>query len=427
MRISTSMLYDQGTVSVQNQYADLLKIQQQMSTGRRILAPSDDPIAAAHSLDVGQSQAANEQFIRNSNNATSALQLQDSVLSDTGELLHRIRELTVNAGNPTLSAANRSSLASELQTNYDQLLAMANTNDGNGQYLFSGYKGGTQPFSETSPGTVVYNGDQGQRLIQISSSRQVPVSNSGADIFQLIHNGNGTFVTAAAAANTGTGVVSPGNVLDPAAWNSASNNKNLTVKFYVNSGVTPSVTTYDIVDNVSGNSLLTGVAAAAGPYPRTYTSGNTISLKSQGAEPAFDLGAELSVSGDPATGDTFSVKASTNQDIFTTLYSLITSLKSNGNNAAITNANNTALSNIDQAQDKLFTVRAAVGSAMKEVEAQRNTNDDLAVQYKSTLSNLQDLDYTKAISDLTQKQVALEAAQKSFLKIQGLSLFNFIS
>jgi len=429
MRISTSMIYDQGVSTAQDQYTSLLKLQNQMATGRRVLQPSDDPSASARALEITQSQSVTEQFSRNADLATSMLGLHESVLGSIGDLLQEVRATAVNAGNATLSSSDRASLATQLQGNYDQLLSLANTKDGNGQFMFSGYQGGTLPFTETTPGTVVYNGDQGQRLIQLNASRQIAVSSAGSDVFQRIHNGNGTFVTAAAGANSGTGLVDPGLVLSPTLWNSAANSKNYTVKFSV-SGAVPPVTTYDIVDNVSGKSMLTGVAAAAGPYLRTYTSGTTISLKTQAppdttATP-FDYGAQLTISGAPATGDTFTVKASSNQDIFATIHNLITALQSGGTNAAITNNNNTALSNIDLAMDNVLSARTAVGSTMKEVDGQLNTNGDLNLQYKTTLSQLQDLDMVKAASDLTQKQASLEAAQKSFLKIQGLNLFSYL-
>lgn len=405
MRISTNMMYDLGVSTVQQQYADLLKLQQQMSTGRRILAPSDDPIASARALEVSQAQSVNEQFMTNGDNATNALALQESILANAGDILQNVRVLAVNAGNPSLSAADRASLATELQGHYDHLLGLANSTDGNGQYLFSGYKGSTVPFSEISPGNVVYNGDQGQRLVQISPSRQVPVSSSGAEVFQLIRNGNGTFVTAAPSANTGSGVISPGTVLNQATWDASSRN------FQINF---TSATTYDVIDN--GPPVSTLVTGA------TYTSGASITV----------AGAEFNITGTPATGDTFTVKASrTDMSVFETLGALITALKTppngSGSNARLTNDLNTALSNITLAQDKLLTVRSTVGASMKEVETQRSTGEDLALQYKSTLSGLQDLDYAKAISDMALKQANLEAAQKSFLKIQGLSLFNFIN
>lgn len=405
MRISTSMLYDLGVGTVQQQYTDLLKLQQQMGTGRRVLTPSDDPIAAARALDVAQSQSTNEQFMTNADNASNALALQESTLGQAGDILQNARVLAVNAGNPALSNADRASLATELQGFYDQLLGLANTTDGNGQYLFSGYKGGTTPFSQTSLGNVTYNGDQGQRVVQISASRQAPISSSGAEVFQRIRNGNGVFVTAAASANTGSGIVSVGTVLDQATWNASSRN------FQINF---TSATTYDVVDN--GPPVSTVVTGAA------YTSGSSITI----------AGAELNITGTPANGDVFTVQASrTDQDVFKTLGSLITALKTPlsgaSGSARLTNNLNTALSNIDLAQDNLLTVRSIAGATLKEVETQRGLGEDLALQYKSTLSSLQDLDYAKAISDMALKQANLDAAQKSFLKVQGLSLFNFIN
>jgi flagellar hook-associated protein 3 FlgL len=433
MRISTNMIYDLGVSTINQQYSDLLKLQQQMSTGRRILTPSDDPIASARALQVSQSQSVNEQYIKNGDFAGSTLALQESVLGQVNELLQDVRVIAVNAGNPSLSDADRKTLASDLQGRYDQLLGLANSTDGEGQYLFSGFKSSTLPFTETSSGAVAYNGDQGQRMMQISASRQVAVSSSGAEVFQLIKNGNGTFVSAAGATNTGTGIVSPGVVVDPTKWSNTANSQDFSIVFDVDSTVVPSVTTYDIIDNDSGNSLLTGLAPAAAPYPRTFTSGGSIQFVSQGAEPAFDFGASLTISGQPADGDTFTVQASsTDQDIFGTMKDLIAALQTPVNttasgNTRLTNKLNTALSDIDLAQDNLLTVRATVGANMREVEATQETGEDLSLQYKETLSDLRDLDYAKAISDMALKQVNLEAAQQSFLRIQGLSLFNFLS
>lgn len=432
MRVSTNMLYDLGVKTINQQFGDLVKLQQQLSTGRRILTPSDDPIASSRALNITQIQSVNEQYITNGEFATSALELQESVLTQFTSLLQNTRTVALNAGDASLTASDLRSLATELRSRYNELIGLANATDGNGQYLFSGYKGAVEPFTTAPSGAVVYNGDQGQRLMQVSASRQVAVSSSGAEVFQLIKDGNGTFVTAAASGNDGTGIISPGTVVDPAAWNAVANNKDFTIVFDYNETVTPTVTTYDIIDNVSGNSVLTGAAPGAAPFPRTYTSGTTISLKSQGAEPAFDYGVSLTITGQPETGDSFTIDASkTDQDIFSTLSNLIDALENPGlgtsaGNTALTNKLNTALLNIDLAQDNLLGVRAKVGASMNEVDSHRTTGEDLALQYASTLSDLQDLDFAKALSDLAKKQANLEAAQQSFLKIQGLSLFNFL-
>lgn len=428
MRISTSTLYDLGVSSVQQQTSALLRSNQQVASGRRILTPQDDPVAAARVLEVSQSKSLNQQYDVNTNSATSALGVEEVSLESLGNLILDVRTVALSAGSSTVNQTSLAGLASGLRGRYEELLGIANTKDSNGQYMFSGYKGSTTPFAQSSPGNVTYQGDQGQRLIQISPSRQIEVSDAGSDVFMQIKNGNGTFVTAAGAGNTGTGLVSPGSVLDPALWNAPGNNKDFTIRFAVSAAVPP-VTTYDIVDNVSGNSLLTGAAPGAAPYPRTYTSGNTISLKSQGAEPPFDYGADLVIKDAPANGDTFTVKASTNESIFTTLNNLINALDTAvvpGNQAALLNNLTTAISNLDNGLERVMKVRASVGTRMQEIDAVKSSGESVALEYDQTLSTLQDLDYAKAITDLTRQQVGLEAAQKSFLKIQGLSLFNYI-
>jgi flagellar hook-associated protein 3 FlgL len=435
MRISTSMVYDTGVASMQQSRINQVKLQQQLSSGQRVLTPADDPVAASTALDVKQSQALNAQLKANGDAAKSQLGLEDSALSDATSLLQDVKTLAVYAGNPTLTNTDRASIATELQSRYQELLGIANRGDGNGQFLFSGYQGSTQPFSETGPGAVAYAGDNGQRQAQIGTTRTLPVSDSGDAVFRIIKNGNGTFAAAAAGANTGGGTIDAGIVTDPAKWNVAANAKDLSIKFYVNNGVTPPVTTYDIVDNVNNISMLTGAAPAAGPYLRTYVPGGTINLGTQSppdTNPApFDYGATVAVSGAPATGDTFTVKASVNQDVFSTLHGLIAALQTGtdggvASTAVYQNALNSAMSGLDTAFNHVLTFRADVGARLKEVDTAQGTSDDLAVQYATTLSGLQDVDYAKAISDLNLQQVYLQAAQQSFLKTTSLNLFNLL-
>ena len=434
IRISTGMVFDQGVTHMQNAQAALVKTQQQIASGRRLLTPADDPIAAAHSLDVQQSQAINQQYSRNGDSAKATLGLEDNALASVTSLVQNAKTLAVNAGDGALTEQDLDTIGQQLRSQSQQLLGLSNSTDGNGQYLFSGYQASTRPFSEATPGVVAYSGDQGQRLIQISASRQVPISDAGSQVFQLIKNGNGTFVTAAGAANTGSGIVSPGTVVDQTAWNAAGNPKDFTIKFNVDNSVNPPVTTYDIVDNSTGNSLETGAPSGAGPYLRTYTDGGSISLKTQSPPDTnptpFDYGAQLSIAGQPASGDSFTVKASTNEDIFTTLNDLITAVETATRtplgNTQLANALNTAQSNLDSALNNVLASRAAVGTRLQEVATAQSTSSDLNLQYQKTVSTLTDLDYAKAISDLTFQQTTLQAAQQSFAKIQGLSLFNFL-
>ena len=435
MRISTGMLYETGITGILNLQSAQSRLQQQIATGRRVLTPSDDPIAAATALEVTQVKGLNEQYKVNIENARAPLLLGEQALGDVTRLLQDVKTLAVNAGNPALRNEDRASLAAELQARYQELLGIANRTDGSGQYLFSGYRGSTQPFTETVPGTVSYNGDEGQRLAQIGASRRLAISDAGSAVFQTVREGNGTFVAAAGTGNTGTGIISTGTVTDPLAWQAAANPRDFSIRFHVDSAVTPPVTTYDIVDNVNNVSLLTGAAPAAGPFLRTYVEGTAIRLQTQAPPDTnptpFNFGAEVAVTGSPADGDTFSVRAAATQDIFSTLNDLITTLN-NGTSAVpastarYQNGLNTALTNIDNALDHILTVRSSSGVRLLELDRAQNAADDAVLSHSQNLSRLQDLDFAAAISELSQRQGLLEAAQQSFVQITRLRLFDFI-
>jgi flagellar hook-associated protein 3 FlgL len=429
MRISSSMIYDAGVASMQKQTSALLHTQQQVASGRRMLTAADDPVAAARALEVEQAQNTNALYQTNQKAAGENLGLVEGRLASVGELIRNARTLAVQGGGGALTDSDRRSIAGELRQRFEELLGLANATDGNGQHLFSGYMGDAVPFSGSVAAGVAYAGDDGQQQMQVSASRQIAISDSGNDVFMRIRNGNGVFATSVSASNTGSGIIDAGAVTNPALWDVAGNNKDFSVVFAVD-GAVPPVTTYDIIDNVSGNSLLTGAAPAAAPYPRVFTPGQAIGLKSQGAEPAFDYGAQFVVSGNPASGDSFDIDASSSQSLFDTLSSLIGALETptsaGGGQTLLANRIGSALTNLDQAQENVLRVRAGIGSRQNEIDALANVGEDLNLNYAQTLSRLRDVDYAEAITRLTQQQTYLEAAQKSFLRVTGLSLFNYV-
>jgi flagellar hook-associated protein 3 FlgL len=430
MRVATSMIFDAGVAAINRQTASLLHLQQQVATGRRILTPSDDPVAAARALEVTQSKDILAQYSTNQQNANSALGLEEAQLTSVNDMFARIKELTVQAGNATLSASDRKSIAFELRGRFDELLGIANAADGQGQYIFSGYMGSTKPFGGNvdylnAGNEISYQGDDGQRRLQVSATRQIEISDSGNDVFRRISNGNGYFVTnygtnsVTPGPNLGTGVIDVGNVTDPAKWSVATNSKNLEVRFAVAAGVT----TYRIYDSTAAAYLTNATA---------YVPGQPIALGQTNppAASTLDFGASAVITGDPADGDAFTLKASTSQSIFKTLANLIKTLESDASlpadQARYSNEIGFALNNFDQANDNILRVRSMIGSRMAELESLDSVNQDLTLQYQQTLSNLQDLDYAKAISDMTRKQTDLEAAQKSFMITSRLSLFDYL-
>ena len=389
-----------------NMQVQVAQTQTQIASGQRILSPADDPIAAARAAELTLSDSTNTQYGSNNIAATNSLSLSDGILQSATDLLQSAHD-TVLTGIPNLSDVNRKALASELQSRLHDLLGLANSTDGAGSYMYSGAQGNVQPFVNTAGG-VVYQGDDVQRKMQVASSRQISSADSGADIFMRIRNGNGTFQVAPAAANAGTGITSQGVVTDASQY--SANSYQLT--FTVAAGVT----TYSVMD-------VTGVPAPVpGMTNVPYVSGQAISFN----------GIQLSITGVPANGDVFNVSPSTNQSVFETLNNLITALNTPlaGASAGVVTANRQAMSDganeLYQDLNNVLGVRATIGSRLNELTSLQNSGDQLGLQYKKALSSLQDTDYTKAVTDLTQQKMVLQAAQQSFAQVSKLSLFNFL-
>lgn len=396
MRVSSNTLYDGNVAALNQQQARLLQTQQQIASGQRILTAADDPVAAVRALDVSQADAMNTQYSSNRTAALHTLSMAESTLQAVTSLLQDVR--TTSIGASSLTAGNRQTIAADFSGRLQELVGLANSTDGAGNYLFAGFQSKTQPFVGT-PAGVGYFGDDGQRNVQVSASRQMASSNSGADVFMRVKSGNGTFETQAAQANTGSGVVSQGSVSNPAL---------LTGNIYsVSFSVVGGITTYDVT-----NTTTAAVVSAGIPY----VSGQAIS---------FD-GMQLDIKGVPVNGDVFTVAPSTNESVFKTISDLISALNAPVVGANLVNSLARGINNLDNALNKVVNTRSSLGLRLNEIDSLQASGDDLGLQFKKTLSQLQDTDYNKAATDLAQQNLILQAAQQSFVKVANLSLFNYL-
>src|SRR5690606_31708410 len=123
-----------------------------------------------------------------------------SILQSMNSLLQTVKDAVVGAGNGSMSDDQRRLYLAQLNSSYDELLGLANTRNANGEYIFAGFSTTTQPFSKTATGAA-YVGDQGQRMLQVASDRQLSTSDSGTKIFESTLTGNGRFTTSANAGN----------------------------------------------------------------------------------------------------------------------------------------------------------------------------------------------------------------------------------
>jgi len=407
MRLSTQSFYQQSTSAVLTQQSNLLKIQQQLGAGSKIVNPSDDPLGATKAVSISQSLALTSQYSTNRSQASQLLSLEDNALQQIATSLQNVKGLVVQASTGTLSDADRQSIATTLQGEYDQLQTLANSDDGNGARLFGGFKTGTSPFVADASGNLNYVGDQGQRMLQVDSSRQLTVTDDGRSVFQTVSRAAG-YVTSAATANTGTVVIGAASIVDS---QNAQYGSDFTITF--NSGSAYTVTTKDTPP----------VTVASGTYDPAQAS-QTLSFG----------GVSVSMSGTPAAGDTLDVSGASHAgtDMFSTLKQLITALRTpvdNGTPAAkaalqnVVGSSNTKMTN---ALDNILTVRSGVGSKMAELDALDSTGSAKTLADKAQLSSVKDLDYTATISMFYQRQTALQATQKVFVQIQSTSLMDYL-
>ena len=404
MRISTQSFYEQSKTSMGSLQSNLLRVQQQIGAMTKILTPSDDPLGATRALAVSQSIALNAQYAASRSQTTQTLTMEESALQSTTTVLQNVKGLLIQAGG-TLTDTDRVTIATTLQSNLDQLQGLANTDDGNGQFLFAGFKSGSAPFVRQADGSISYAGDQGQRQTQVDVSRQMAGTDDGRSVFQTVPSGAG-YVSESAAANTGSGVFSATSVVDASNVNYG---KDFLISF-------PTATTFQ-VDTVPASSSALVPAT-------TYTAGSPITFG----------GLQMSISGVPSAGDSVNVATAKNagSDVFATLNSVIKALKIPTDNggppaqAKVLNALSTANRKITNALDNVLTVRASIGSRLQELDALGVTGDTRSLSDKSYLSDLQDLDYGSAITEFYQRQTALQASQRTFVKIQQVALFNYL-
>ena len=185
MRISTAMMYQQNMRGITNSQSEWLRYGEQMSTGKRVTKPSDDPIAASQAVVLSQAQAQNSQYALARTFATQKISLEENVLGQVTTAIQSAQEKIVYAGNGTLSDDDRASLATDLEGIRNQILNLANSTDGNGRYIFAGYKTDSAPFSDVA-GKITYGGGDTAVVQSVDASRSMTVGHLGSEIFESL-------------------------------------------------------------------------------------------------------------------------------------------------------------------------------------------------------------------------------------------------
>ncbi|MDP1685075.1 flagellar hook-associated protein FlgL [Hydrogenophaga sp.] len=406
MRVSTANSYDNTVSLLARRQAELAQLQENLATGKRVLKPSDDPVAATLSETAQNRLSRTQSDLRSLETARTGLQQAESGLAESGELIQKVRDLLVSAGNATFGPSEREDIARQLEGLREQLIGVANLKDNSGRTLFGGLGGAATPFVDlysAGGNGVQFEGQRGQAA---AGNTSLPQTLDGNAIWMRVPEGNGSFTLSLNPSNTGGVSTSVGEVTNP----SALTGDDYRIDFADVAGVKQYTVT-----NIT--------TPAANPMPGQtgvpYTSGMTI---------AFD-GQSLQMSGQPAAGDQINLVPAGKTDIFSVVQDAVSALRYTGANDSAHRTQELArtMTEIDAGHDRVLLARGRAGEWLNRADSLDTLLEDRSVDLKTETSRLEDMDLVKGISDFQTQQLGLEAALKSYAQVQRLSLFQMIN
>lgn len=415
-RLGTSNTYDNAMRNLQARQNSLANLQENLTSGKRIITASDDPTGAAlaeRAMTRLSRIMTDQQALESQRNSIASA---ESALGDITSAMQSFRELAVSAGNGIHTASDRKTIALQLSGLRDQILAIANRTDSNGQPLFAALGSALTPFvgpQSTAP-DYTFNGLPGQAG---SSDLAIPFTLDGDAAFMHLPSRDGVYnvrVSSSAAGGSNGRTFQSGTVAMANAG--LVNGSSYTIKITgVDTTTVPGTTTvtYDVIETPNVGGPYSGQSAN---YPTGSKAGFTVT-----AMP----GLSLKLMGSPAVGDQLDVSPSAS--IFSTLDTAIKDIGSAADANSAAQAVGQALGNLDIGMGQVSSVRGRAGDLLNRADRISANNDKRAIQQESDRSRAEDVDMIKTISDFQNQQTAYSAALQSYAQVQRLSLFNFIS
>ncbi len=405
MRISFNEFY-QGTLTRILTIQDSLNEKQnQAASGNKISKISDDPQASGRIINLERQIVQLNAFQVNVDAVKRHLNEEELAIKGYTNALNRIRELTVGIGNTgVLSTDDQNALLQEIRLIKEQIIDISNTQNATGEFIFAGYQVQNRPFNADTAGRIEFSGDQGQRILQVGTDTEIPINDSGQDIFMDIPAVADSFETTVNTGNTGTGIISRGRLTDLATWQAGSSE------------------TYNIIFNPLAPGMNFDVEAASNPGVPLPGFDDVPFVAGQ----EFEIeGITVSISGSPQPGDEFTIQPANNLDVFAMIDNLIDGVGSTDPDVQAFGISS-ALDNLDAALQRGVDIRAEIGARINVSEVSESFNEDIIFYGRESIGQDKDVDYAEVITDIEQLAFALEVAQSTFTRVQGLSIFNFL-
>jgi flagellar hook-associated protein 3 FlgL len=407
MRISTGQLYDRTIQSVLDNQADLSDIQQQLASGKKLLRPSDDPVGAAQVVRLTEQIERINQYKKNSNLLVNSLEQEETVLKSVNTAVDRARVLMLQSGSGIVGTEDRTAIANEINQIKDQVFDLMNSRNPSGEYIFAGFQSGSPAFDfnpSASGNKYNFEGDGGENKIQISDNVSLQKNNSGLDIFEDVLSRIKSTISGSVGATNVSLNVQGQNAFD---------------KFHYTNydAVTPANNQFQISILSATQAQITNLGSGAILDTVDFTSGSAILFK----------GLEFNLTGN--TGDTvnFQLESPQKKNIAETLNDFVSAL--NNENIAdgdFLEALSDVIVGVENSQTSIANAISKVGARRNIADSVFASNLDFEISNKTARSNIEEVDYAKAVSELSRQETALQAAQATFSRVTGTSLFDFI-
>lgn len=398
----------------------IYKTNEELSTGKRIQSAADDPVASIRINNLTNYLEEINQYKKNITTAENNLALEESSVKSSNNILQRIEELAVKAGNTAiLSEAEYDAISVEVKNRTDELLSLMNTQDSGGAYIFGGFKSDAPPFSGNFSDGFTYEGDEGSVSIRVDKNTYVDSSDSGKSLFIDVPSSKNTARATVPDTNRSSPAIaiSSPTVVDQEAYDDFYP-EDMQITFNEDSNITPAGKNFTITERSSGKVLLADQA---------YTPGMDITVE----------GLSFKITGNPVSSDTgldngdqVFIDSSDTQDVLTTIQTFYNAMQAydgtSNTREALQSAIADTITNISNAQESLNQTLTSIGARNNTLESAKNLHADADLISREVLSDLMDTDYAEATTRLSAQTLVLQATQASFLKIRELNLISQI-
>ncbi len=407
MRLSFNQKYQINLNAILNAQEKLQTASAKLEKQTKILSPSDDPAGSARVVALDQQISQVGQYQNNSVLLKNSLGIEETVLSSLRTSSDQARSLVVSLGNGTYSQQDRSAIAKQLDNIKTQMFDLMNQKDAAGGYLFSGFQQETQPYSfNQATGLYDFNGDEGQKALQVSPTVTIASNDSGKVLFEDVNSRFKT-TTATVAGGLTTGSIN-------------MQNQSVFDDFYRQNydGQTPANNNYRLVVDAANNyEIRRNGASLSPPVTGSYTSGQAVSFQ----------GLSLQTQGSGPGQLDFTLQAPEKKNVLNTLQELVNAIeKDQVMGKPLSEAIADALVQIDNAALKIDAGVSGVGGRQNILDSVFEGNEDLQITNKAFRAQIYEVDYAEALTELTKQETALQAVQNTFQRVTNTSLFDYI-